>query len=738
MLCPHIWGRGFLSGLLVLIVSSVFILSGCGDTGPSTPNLDLRDGIVQSTNDGHHQTLWGLYEFHISADHASWDVVPVRGAAFHVNALGFMQSSDPTAVSVDNISIEEDGTVFATVFLKHPFPEFKRYTGFDVQGIMMTPDNIYFPEHDLTVGSRYAGDTALLNPDGFTRRFNPKEWSAFPFPFKYFDGVLIKQGYGEQIETQVNPFRAYWTDSPYRRPFKAGSEIGRVYHCSFRPGPQIFGYAVGASWGEPTKKLDTNGEPKEIPESFQLTANSIEPFNVQVTGSTGGLNSSLGIWAGGAIALSVLVEDWQGNAWVGHENFNVEAPDLFDGVAHSWTGNGSNESFYYEVILPNIKKKTPGDVPILISVTTSDEDEFYLPDTPLASYMLETLEVTEIPPPFCNGMTAIPDVYGGSFSLNGSPGAMHLDASFLPAITGGAGALFFDGGILGGNELIQVAQIPPTGGAVSTTTLFQRQGSLAGNALVMQTNEYNGHLLVVTDADADNLLVYNAAGTQLREYDLGDGEAGRNEPVAMTTNPVNGDIWFVGHRGSQGIFLQRMAYVSGETNFEYVPDPASTVDLGDLLGLNPQVFGVAVNGYYGYVMVFHRANNGSIEVFDINGNTVERLDEFSISNVMGQAVLGTEVPGLRKVIGGDIIVDHVDGDETGACRILVFANTESGSAKLVRLDAWGKILNATGLGSPFSCMALSNLGSSSDRCLVFFPMLGTATYNIWLPPIGEW
>jgi hypothetical protein len=313
-----------------------------------------------------------------------------------------------------------------------------------------------------------------------------------------------------------------------------------------------------------------------------------------------------------------------------------------------------------------------------------------------------------------------------------------MDCSFLPLKVGGVGGLLFDGGILGGNELIQMAIVPGAGGPAGATTLFQRTGGNAGRALVVQTDEFSGHLLLVSDADPDNLLIYNAAGTYLKEYDLGTGDDGRNEPVALTSDPTNGDIWMIGHKGTQGIHLERWAYIEQGTAFDYTADYTAQVDLMPWLGTDPKPLGIAVNGEMHRLYIFHAKDNGTLDAFDFSQFPPVHLDEWSRSNVMGQPVATTSVNGLRKLIGGDLIMDHVDGEDAAQCRMLAFANTTTGGSKLVKLDAWCQQINFASLGSPFACMAINNLPEPADRTLVLFPTVQSINYLAFLAPTSGW
>jgi hypothetical protein len=758
----------------------------------------------------------------------------------------------------------------------------------------------------------------LLNAAGYTRRWNPTEFSGNPHPFKYFDGKLIPPGLGALCDSTVNPYRNFYTHSE-RRYFGAGEAMVDHYHVSFPPGPNVFAYAVDASWDEPVipsdifytefapddplgfkwsrvsgdfamtsywqcdffqnqvnsrdetclsygalgesailvsppfkvpnnvndmtlyvthsismdlsneldlacmfispafnldnaiqlrcdahpyevicdpykcydwwkddylpaatdafdltgplKSLqsqqyrimfafatdgddatggegwtiydmrieDLNAQPIDIPGAFPMTANMIEPYNIELVDSSGMLECSLGKYAGGSVNLSIAVDDWQGGATVPLDKVTLEAPDLFEGVAHptSSLSTAEGDLCFYEITVPNDLVAEPGFYPGLLAVEVPDTDPVYVEGEPLTAYQMFTFEVEEVAPPFCMTQTAIHGVHTGSHFISNSPGALHLDCCFLPLEVSAPGGLLFDGGIQGSTELIQAADIDADGGPVTAVTVIERPSSLAGNSLAVEGNEHNGHLLIVTDKDADNLLVYKANGQLLKEYDLLDGEDGRNEPVCLVSNPSNGDIWFVGHKGSWGVDLEHWAYAVSPPTFEYVYDPLAKIDLLPYLGPSPKPLGMAINTDYNYLYIFHAQYNGTVDVFDLSQIPPVYLGGWSRSNIIGQPIETTAVTGLRKVIGGDIRIDHTDGEAAAECRVLVFANTLGGGSTLVKLDTWCQELVSVPLsGGPYSCMALSNLPDPNNRPLVFFPTASSTTYSLYLGPNG--
>jgi len=918
-----------LACLLLLLVMA----AGCtGVLDPITPYepSQISNMTAESSDTQSQRVLWGYYKMSINEDHTEMEVEPLRGAQLHLNVVSTIEAIHPAPIILGNMEINpDDGTVTVEVSLLHPLEGYPEYTGFDVRGIMMLPTVYNFPNHGLSTPGMFPGESALINADGYTRRWNPTEFSDGIKPFAYHDGKLIPSGMGAMCTSLINPYKAFWWDEN-RRYFEPGTTLTRHYIVSFPPGPQTFAYAIDASWQEhrvdvsyatsfeeddpddtrwEAKKMDgfptdfwdcgwftgsvnvrdeacsaymgegeasvlfsrkltmpedpsyvemrmkhtldfpdfpdefpdstaydgaavfltanfelnptfevyseahpydflddpelgfdwwmqeyenkqwdvfnlspaltqlkelgheefraififingydnygidsagwtideleiwnRNAPPSKIPDSFPMNANSMEPYEILLSEVQGGMECSLGRYAGGDVNMKVEVSDWQFGAEVTpFSKIKVEAPELFDGTVSPWTGSGNQSTYTYEIIVPNDKKVTPGEVPVLFSLITGDEtDEYWLPDDPLAAYMMFKLEVEEISPPFCLTNNAIHNEYGGAYQILGSNVANHLDCAFMPIISGGAGGLLFDGGISGDTQHIQVASIYHDGGTTTGNDLTTFTGSDAGNSTILATNEYNGHILVVTDDDPDNLHIYNAVGLELMDpFDLGNGEDGLNEPVCMATNPSNGDIWLVGNRGADGIYLERWAYITDGSTFTYTKDPSSQVNLGDILGIDPKPLGIAINGDYQYLYLFHAKFFGSMEVFEIGSAPTVLNEEYSGSNIFPDTITPSTVSGLRRLIGGDIVVDHVDGEEDATCRMLLFANVESGGSWLVKMDTWGHKLGSTQIANEYACMTISNRPSQLSRPVILFPMNEGIAYTLYLTP-DEW
>jgi hypothetical protein len=229
------------------------------------------------------------------------------------------------------------------ITLTHPFATKPQLSGFDVRGILITPGTfdigpIVFADTD---------ETRLLNADGYTRWWNPTEFTA-PGLFGYTKGNLANAP-ASALTATINPYKyfadvlpavSYLTpvyaiglnDDGGRGVFTAGASNTRRYRIRFpmNPGPQVvYGYAVDASWSAPSPN-----PPTEIPDDFPINANIPEAFNVWVTPTANTLyyDSESGI-GGGVFRLQVNVHDWQGmqsgNIHAETQVVRIFAPDLF-------------------------------------------------------------------------------------------------------------------------------------------------------------------------------------------------------------------------------------------------------------------------------------------------------------------------------------------------------------------------------------------------------------------------
>jgi hypothetical protein len=165
-----------------------------------------------------------------------------------------------------------------SVQITHPFPGLRRYTGFDVKGIVMFqgsrefnyhPQSSPFYPENYRVSSRLLGDPELLNADGYTFRWCPMFDIGSSMPiFNYWPGK-----YSNGTPTaNVNGFLNYYSNEN-RHMFECDANVSRTYHIWLPPGPLVVGYAVEACWEPPLVTPVLNPA-----EDFPITANQPEPY----------------------------------------------------------------------------------------------------------------------------------------------------------------------------------------------------------------------------------------------------------------------------------------------------------------------------------------------------------------------------------------------------------------------------------------------------------------------------
>jgi len=298
--------------MIVLIALSL----GCS-SGRDVPTSPV-DANGQRMEHSSHQ-LWGLYQFTINDESKTLDVVPVRGADLHLNALVFLEPPANLNLTLESLHFNGD-EIEVEIGLRHPFLGMTKFTGFDVRGIVISNGSIGgFDDADLLLPDE--NDFCILNPDGYTRWWNPVE-----FPINtgtilgYQDGMLGTPDSYADFTATVNGYK-YFCDSlensddpltvinPLERGmFSAGNKNVRMYHLKIGTGGLVFNYAIDASWQFPT------GEPPwEAPGDFAAGANAPEPWFISTTIIENSLWND-GVDSGGHLQLEVTAYDWFGSA----------------------------------------------------------------------------------------------------------------------------------------------------------------------------------------------------------------------------------------------------------------------------------------------------------------------------------------------------------------------------------------------------------------------------------------
>jgi chitodextrinase len=429
--------RRCISLFFIMMIFTAVIFTGCSGAGGSSVVAPQTSPASQPPEDisksGHDATgtriLGGLWQFEVDPETATLIVTPLREAMMHLNALPFLEPPPLYHLTIEG-PIEFNGNlVDIDIGLRHPFPGLKEFTGFDVRGILITSGN---KSGFQDTGIRYAGPgaTRLLNADGLTRWWNPREFPYAPGGeiSSYVDGLLGSPDSKVHFSSTINGFKYYSDDlgvndgldklnPEHRGYFTAGKKNVRHYTIELGSAGLVFNYAVDASWEFP---LD-NPPNVNVPGSFGLEANAPEPYWVEIKEISNDLWRQ-GSSFGGLLVLEFTIHSFRNNANV--TVITTEAPGYFiytelvhpDGDGFLATGIGT----LAPLNLPN------DEVTLLIGVESPEMGyQDNLPGKPVASYYLYTADISPTKPnkppvALAQALTPTKIIRGGFVAFDGS------------------------------------------------------------------------------------------------------------------------------------------------------------------------------------------------------------------------------------------------------------------------------------------------------------------------------
>jgi len=422
----------FYAGFVLLIL----IIAGCsGGNSPVSAPVDqpLTTKLNHEAASDSFKTLWGFYDVTIDGSTGYVDVTPVRGLMFNANVTKFLQPpSAPInllAINLNPGSELQFGYLDLTVSIRHPFIGVDKFRGFDVRGIVMGEGSTSF-DYDPS-GIRFSeGDLELLNPDGFTRWWNPTEFTTYNTIFGYTDGAFATPSFDST--TTVNAYK-YFSDSlESESPLETididsrgtfGTDPGinlRTYLLQFPTMPgggpvYHFSYAIDASWALPSE----NFAPDYPVEAYPKEANAQEAWNVSVSDSESTAYYIDPDHKGGTLDLAIEVYDWQARFGPSTVADEVSAIWLESPVLNTPTdinptaviSDGGPVSSVWNVEVSDLNLMSAGMFDLWVMVESSDPDNygpvidgdpgmFDWPDAPLTAYFRRSVHIDgEFPDP---------------------------------------------------------------------------------------------------------------------------------------------------------------------------------------------------------------------------------------------------------------------------------------------------------------------------------------------------
>jgi hypothetical protein len=256
-------------------------------------------------------------------------------------------------------------------------------------------------------------EARLLNADGYTRWWNPKEFTA-PGLFGYTPGIMGSSG--TVFQTTLNPYKVFSdelsTDQDYmvgpggRTIFTAAEKTNsRRYLLQFPLADDnpvvVFNYAVDACWAEPE-------EPGTI---FPPEANQIEPYRISLTdkGSSAYFKNLTTLGGDLYFELGVFKHFGSENpSWALDELDKVilESSTLFEDPIILTTDDidsSSGDGVYFDVLIPDVHPTGVDGQRILVHAQMSNlnyNQGFFTPapDKPLSAFQIFSVDILPAPP----------------------------------------------------------------------------------------------------------------------------------------------------------------------------------------------------------------------------------------------------------------------------------------------------------------------------------------------------
>ena len=252
------------------LVLLILLITGCSDGGnqPISPEISGEntnpEGLVcPAVTDIY---LTGYYDIYFNLETCTFEAVLNRNASFTLNIVPFLNKMTIPAngITFGSIVIHDDDPAYLGVDVEfsvhHPFPGYPQYDAYDMRGVVIGNASQILDNQNLRV-SRHGSDLWMKNPDGYTRWFNPTEFTT-EMIFGYCPGGFQNLA----GDAHLNPYKYYgkhlgkddnlwsWlTDGPnFEGVFESGS--GRTMELEFPMPPDgiglMFGYAVVVCWEE--------------------------------------------------------------------------------------------------------------------------------------------------------------------------------------------------------------------------------------------------------------------------------------------------------------------------------------------------------------------------------------------------------------------------------------------------------------------------------------------------------
>jgi len=394
---------------LLLALIAIFWCIGCshGAESPLAPDGAQPQGVVEPIGNanGEPSEGWriplGLYKLAADPEAGTLDVETMRTAEIHMNGVVYLEGGPVPLLKYSGVKFSNGGKQLdVDIEITHPQDD-PVFTVFDVHGILLSRGSMGdWSGSDVFISG--PEKTRLMNSDGFTRWWNPKEFKkpglygykpgAMGTPIPIFEAATINgyktfgDGLGPTSElSDLNP--------ALRGMFSVGTSCTRHYTISLQGGLK-FNYAVDASWAFPTKL------PPTPPDDFPQNANMPEAYWIEIEEWVNTLwyLPSSGIH-GGNVFYHITVHDWQGADGIGPVTIEIPGGGIAADVTDILEQGADYITYDFKAINPELN--AAGDLELLITVDSlagSYQPGLTGVDKPLRAYNMHITHVSNTNP----------------------------------------------------------------------------------------------------------------------------------------------------------------------------------------------------------------------------------------------------------------------------------------------------------------------------------------------------
>jgi len=648
-----------------LLFVFLIIVSGCSMNAPTTPDAVNGTVSMNQVSDGGRQ-LWGLWEVNIDPDSLEASVTPMRFGEFHVNVRTFLEEGPCIDCLSVQMLIPQPYGFDVDLAITHPFPGLSYYVGFDVRGIIMLEGAYSSPTLGFLTTRSAAGDSALLNPDGWTQIFNANDY-ILPGILGYSAGKMVPPTWPDPINN-LNAFKAFYSVGQSeadggRRAFINGDTVVRTYELQFKEGdPLRFWYAVDASWEEPA-----GDEPYTV-EDFPTSANCPEAYRMDLSVVSGELFAD-----SGNVRIGLDLWDHQPVTEVGSIQYEaVECTDLV-GIVMTPPLYVDGDMGHWEFNLQNSKgglNPETGTELVVVAQNRSPDPNL----GPVHGIGRLTIPVSG-EQSGCNSELHDNNLGSGDFS-----GGTHMaayDAIFV-----------HDTGTINDGEFL--GYISGYGGTVVATYIIDTTTPEQGDSLgpdwgnphmlswpvpvSIDIAEETGNFFIAWDDVEPIVEVWQAQVGKL----AGETDASSNGRVFCLDTDGSGGFW--------NGYYPEMGFANGIKHFTPDgPEPGTLLEVtADHISL-PETWGtphelICIPGDKLLVLTGSYGQTGKIRSYDISVSPPEYVGE--ISDIFSGDLANFTYPERPC----DMVADWSDPD-LAHCRIVVMGNLVSGNTEFVKIDS---------------------------------------------------